>query len=201
MMKLFCFPRSGNSREVRLVLAEKGVDYESINVHDKAFDKNNPEFRKASPKGKVPAIIDSGTYLSEAYDINVYLEEKFPQNPLLPEDPAERQRIREWVRVIDKELVLKIGLLLIECIIKPKEQQKEETKQKYRNDIHKKLKEVDAFLGQNEYLFASYSLADIALTPHLVALPRLGVEVADAYPRLVRWLERVKTRPNFSATQ
>ncbi len=199
-MKLYCFPRSGNSREVRLVLAEKGVAYEKINVHAPEFNKEDPEFKKASPGGKVPAIIDGGVYLSEAYHINEYLEDKYTQNPILPKDKVERAKIGEWVARYDKQLVLKIGLLLIECILKPKEQQKEETKIKFRGEILASLKEVNSFLEGKEYLFGQYSLADISLTPHLVVLPRLGVELGSEYANVNAWINRVKVRPAFTAS-
>jgi len=200
MIKLYCFPRSGNSREVKLVLTEKEVPYESINIHADDQIKETPEFKKASPRGKVPAIVDGTVHMSEAYDINVYLEDHYPQNPLLPKDNDARTEIRQWVMKYDKELVLKIGLLLIECILKPKEQQKETTKEKLRAGIQAALKEVEEQLDGKEYLFGDYSLGDIALTPHLAALPRLGMELGEEYPQLKLWLEKIKSRPNFQAT-
>ena len=200
MLKLYCFPRSGNSREVKIVLAEKGVPYESINVHADGFNRETPEFKKASSSGKVPAIIDGDVYMSEAYCINEYLEDKYSQNPLLPKEKSQRTQIREWVAVYDKRLVLKIGLLLIECILKPKEQQKEETKQKLRQEILAALKEISDFLGGKEYFFGKYSLADVSLTPHLVVLPRLGVELGEEYRNIKNWTERIKTKPGFAAS-
>lgn len=200
MMKLYCFPRSGNSREVKLVLEAKGIPYERINIHAEGFDKNSPEFRKASPKGKVPAIIDNGTYLSEAYEVNIYLEDKYPQNPLLSKEPEARKAIREWVASFDKKLVLKIGLLIIECLLKPKDRQKEDLKVKLRDEIRKGLEEVDRALEGKDYLFGNYSLADIAITPHITALPRVGFEVPAEFKNLKGWLERIEARPNFAAS-
>lgn len=199
-MKLYCFPRSGNSREVRIVLEEKRIPYEKINTHAPDFNKEDAEFKKASPGGKVPAIIDGGTYLSEAYRINEYLEDKYPQSPVLPKDSGERAKIREWVGKYDKTLVLKIGLLLIECVLKPKDQQKEETKTKLRGEILAALAEVNSFLGSKEYLFGAFSLADVSLAPHLAVLPRLGVEIGPDLASLSAWMTRMKTRPSFTSS-
>jgi len=199
MLKLYCFPRSGNSREVKLTLSEKNIPYDSINVHGDEKVKESPEFKKASPRGKVPAIIDGDIYMSEAYDINVYLENKYPENSLLPQDNHAREQICEWVKKYDKALVLKIGLLLIECILKPREQQKEETKVKLREGIKVALREVEQQLEGKDFLFGEYTLGDIALTPHLAALPRLEMGL-DEFPNLKRWLERIQSRPSFSAT-
>src|SRR3989338_8077998 len=200
MIKLFCFPRSGNSREVKIVMAEKGLKFEPIDIHANKDVMQSPEFKKASPKGTVPAIIDGDVYMSEAYQINEYLENTYPQNPILPKDSLERAKIREWVSIYDKKLVLKIGLLLIECILKPAEQQKEETKTKLRAGILSSLKEVNDFLEKKEHIFGTFSLADISLTPHLVILPRLGVELSDEFSNVKAWINRVKNRPSFSAS-
>src|SRR3989338_5953812 len=130
MIKLFCFPRSGNSREVKIVLAEKGLSYEPINVHADPAVKESPEFKKASPKGTVPAIIDGEVFLSEAFQINQYLDQKYPNPSLMPKDEAARQALLDFVHSIDKKMVLNIGLLVIECLLKPKPQQREDVKEK-----------------------------------------------------------------------
>lgn len=200
MLKLYCFPRSGNSREVKLVLAEKGIAYEKINIRDAAFDPESPEFKRASPGGKVPAIIDRDIYMSEAYHINEYLEDKYPQSPLLPGSSAEREKIRQWVAVYDKRLCLKIGLMLIECLLKPKDRQKEEVKVRLRGEILAGLKELDQALDGKEYFFGTYGLADISMTPHLAALHRVNIEIPAELSNLLAWLERVKTRPSFTAS-
>ena len=198
MITLYCFPRSGNSREVKIVLAEKGIPYEPIDIHANPAVKETPEFRKASPKATVPAIIDGDVHMSEAYAINEYLEDKYPQSAILPKDSGQRAQIREWVAVYDKKLCLKIGLLLIECLLKPKDQQKEETKQKLRHEIFAALKEVEAVLEGKEYLFGTYSLADISMTPHVAALHRVGIELGDEFSKVKKWVERLKTKPNFA---
>jgi glutathione S-transferase len=201
MIKLYCFPRSGNSREVKIVMAEKGIPFESVDVHADVKVKESEDFKKASPKGTVPAIVDGSVFMSEAYTINEYLEDKYPQNSVLPKDKGERANIRAWVMGYDKRLCLKIGLLLIECLLKPKEQQKEETKVKLRAEIFSALREVNDFLSSKEYFFGNYSLADASLTPHLAALPRVGIELGDELPGVKHWMERVKARPSFKLTQ
>lgn len=197
MLKLYCFPRSGNSREVKLALAEKNIAFTQVNVHEKDFNKEDPEFKKASPQGKVPAIIDDGVYMSEAYHINEYLDKKYPGTPLMPKDEAACVKIRDWVTLYDKRLVLKIGLLVIECLLKPKDQQKEETKVKLRGEINEAMKEVDALVAGKDYLFGDYSLADIAITPHIAALPILGTSIPPELKNMTAWFGRIQARPSF----
>ena len=200
-MKLYCFPRSGNSREVKIVLAEKNVSYEPINVHSDPSVKESPEFKKASPQGKVPAIIDGDVYMPEAFHINLYLEKKYPQPALLPQDTAKRGEIERFVHENDKSFVLQIGLLVIECLLKPKDQQKEEIKEAQRAKIREGLQRLDKMLEGKEYLFGAYSLADVSVTPHIAALPILGTGIPPEFKNATAWFDRIKKRPSFAASQ
>lgn len=200
-MKLFCFPRSGNSREVKIVLAEKKVPFEQLNVHGDPAVKESAEFKKASPRGTVPAIVDGDTYLSEAFLINLYLDDKYPSPPLMPKDAARRAEIEKFVKETDKGTVLNIGLLLIECVLKPKDQQREEVKIKKRREIAEGLKRLDAMLEGKEYLFGDFSLADVSVTPHIAALPMLGSGIPPELKNVTAWFERVKNRPSFAQSQ
>ncbi len=201
MLKLFCFPRSGNSREVKIVLAEKNLPFESVNVHGNKEVKDSPDFKKASPRGTVPAIIDGDVYLSEAFLINQYLDEKYPTPPLLPSDASRRAQIETFVNKIDKGMVLNIGVLVIECLLKPKDQQREDVKQKKRKEILETMKELDLHLQGKEYLFDDFSLADVAITPHLAALPILGSGIPADLKNLTAWFERIRRRPSFLQSQ
>jgi glutathione S-transferase len=201
MLKLFCFPRSGNSREVKIVLAEKNLPFESVNVHANKEVKEAPDFKKASPRGTVPAIIDGDVYLSEAFLINQYLDEKYPEPLLFPSDPARRAEIETFVKTIDKGMVLNIGLLVIECLLKPKHEQREDFKEKKRNEILETMKKLDQHLQDKEYLFGDFSLADVAITPHIAALPILGSSIPTDLKNLTAWFERIKLRPSFLQSQ
>ena len=197
MLKLYCFPRSGNSREVKIVLAEKNIPFEPINTHGDPSVKESPEFKKASPQGKVPAIVDGDVYMSEAFLINQYLDRKYPSPPLMPESEAAREEIRRFVDAIDKSMVLNIGLLVIECLLKPKPEQREEVKAEKRAKIAEALRELDGRLKGREYLFGEYTLADIAVTPHIAALPILGSGIPADLKNVTAWFERIKARPSF----
>ena len=197
MLKLYCFPRSGNSREVKIVLAEKNIPFEPINVHADKAVKESPEFKKASPKGTVPAIIDGEVYMAEAFLINQYLDQKSPAPPLMPKDERLKEEIRQFVAVIDKKLVLNIGLLVIECLLKPKPEQRENFKETKRAEVLSGLKEIDQRLQGKDYLFGDYSLADVAVTPHIAALPILGSGIPADLKNLTAWFQRIQARPSF----
>ena len=201
MIKLFCFPRSGNSREVKIVLAEKNIPYEPVDIHADKEAAESVEFKKASPNKKVPAIIDGDVFMSEAFLINQYLEKKYPNPSLMPSDQAKRDAIIQFVNKIDKLMVLNIGLLVIECLLKPKDQQKEEVKEKKRAEIREGLKTLDQMLEEKQYLFGDYSLADTAITPHVAALPILGSGIPPEFKNMTAYFERIKARPSFKLSQ
>ena len=197
MLKLYCFPRSGNSREVKIVLAEKNIPFEPINVHADKAVKESSEFKKASPKGTVPAIIDGDVCMAEAFLINQYLDEKYPTPALMPKDDQKKEEIRKFVAVIDKKLVLNIGLLVIECLLKPKPEQREDFKAIKRAEVLSGLKEMDQRLEGRDYLFGDYSLADVAVTPHIAALPILGSGIPQDLKNATAWFQRIQARPSF----
>lgn len=201
MIKLFCFPRSGNSREVKIVLLEKNIPFEPVNIHGDPAVKESEEFKKASPKGKVPAIVDGDVFMSEAYHINQYLEKKFPSPALMPSDPEKKAQIEKFIGEIDKGMVLNIGLLVIECLLKPKDQQREDVKEKKRREIQDHLRTIDKMLEGKEYLFGGYSLADVAVTPHIAALPILGTGIPAECKNTTAWFDRIKKRPSFAQSQ
>jgi len=127
-LKLYQFAASGNSRIVRLVLEEKGLPFERINIDVTKGENRTPEFLKLNPRGKVPVLIHStpegDVLLSESSVINEYLEEVFPQPPLMPAAPAKRAHVREMVYLFDTQLSPTTGLLIIEKLLKKPEEQR-----------------------------------------------------------------------------
>ena len=95
------FPGSTCSQKVRLVLAEKGLDYESREVNLLAGEQHAPDYVKLNPNHVVPTLEhDSGVFI-ESTLINEYLDDAFPEPPLKPADAAGRHAIRLWTQRID----------------------------------------------------------------------------------------------------
>jgi glutathione S-transferase len=95
--------RSSASRRVRLCLAEKGLDYESRIVDMVRGDQHAPEYLAMNPNGVVPTLVHDGRVLYESSVIAEYLEETFPQPPILPADPWNRAVLRNFVRWVDEK--------------------------------------------------------------------------------------------------
>jgi glutathione S-transferase len=95
--------RSSASRRVRLCLAEKGLPYESRLVDMVKGDQHSPEYLAMNPNGVVPTLLHDGRVLYESSFIAEYLEESFPEPPILPTDPYQRLELRNFVRWIDEK--------------------------------------------------------------------------------------------------
>src|SRR5438128_5467574 len=88
---------SSNSDRVKIALHEKGLASERVTPDFAKKEKKRPEFLKLNPYGKVPVINDNGQILFESCIINEYLDEKYPNPPLMPKDPYLRGRGRVLV--------------------------------------------------------------------------------------------------------
>ena len=103
MLRLCGFHLSNYHNKVRLALMEKGVHFEEdASVHP----SQKPEYLALSPMGKVPYLELNGARLCESEVILEYLEDAYPQKPLLPKDPLERAKVRELVTVIELHMEL-----------------------------------------------------------------------------------------------
>jgi glutathione S-transferase len=87
---------SANSDRVKIVLHEKGLAYKRVTLNLANKEQKRPEFLKLNPYGKVPVIDDNGKVLFESCIINEYLDEQYPNPPLMPTDPYLRGAAAFW---------------------------------------------------------------------------------------------------------
>ncbi len=103
MLRLHGFPASNYHNVVKVVLLEKGLEFEEVVTYPPADDA----YRAKNRTGKYPCLeIEDGTFLGESKVILNYLEDAYPDVPLLPANPLERARVRELMEVIDLYLEL-----------------------------------------------------------------------------------------------
>ncbi|KAJ9550725.1 hypothetical protein OSB04_014770 [Centaurea solstitialis] len=89
-LQLYSYHRSSCSFRVRIALNLKGLDYEYKAVNLLKGEQHSPEYLKVNPIGYVPALVDGDILVSDSFAIVMYLEEKYPQHPLLPRDLGKR---------------------------------------------------------------------------------------------------------------
>ena len=96
-LKLYNYWRSTSSYRVRLLLNLKGVPWEYVPVNIPAGEQHGAAYRKISPNGFVPVLVDGDTVVRQTVLIVEYLDKSYPENPLVPLDEAGRRRVMEFL--------------------------------------------------------------------------------------------------------
>ena len=104
MIRLYDSPVSPCCMKVRLCLAEKALNYESVAVDLGGKANLEAEYLSMNPKGVVPTLVDDDSTILESTLINEYLDEKYPGASLKPSSPEEKVSMRLWTKLIDEEL-------------------------------------------------------------------------------------------------
>ena len=110
-LQLYTHPMSPCSQKVRIVLAEKGLEWEKVDVDLSAKDNLSADYLKLNPLGVVPTLVEEGRPVIESSIICEYLEDRFPEPRLRPVDPWQVARMRFWMKHIDNKLHPSCGAL------------------------------------------------------------------------------------------
>lgn len=102
MLKLYHAHHSTCSQKVRLALAEKGLEYESVIVDLANKAHLTPEYLAINPNGVVPTLVHDDNAITDSSVIVEYIDEVFPEHPLVPKDPVARARVRGWMRFLEE---------------------------------------------------------------------------------------------------
>lgn len=189
---------SSNSDRVKIALAEKSLSWDGIPVRLANKEQKKPEFLKLNPYGKIPVLVDDGQVLFESCIINEYLDEKYPDPPLMPKDPYLRGRGRVLVDYALNYAHEPYWALRGE-MRKPAAERNEKVIEDKRNELRELLQYLEAELVKREFFLGDFSLVDIAIAPRLLRAEAYGALPAPSLPRLNAWLERMKARPSVKA--
>jgi len=199
MIKFYYGSGSPYAWRVQLALEEKGIPYEPVLLSFSQGDHKKPEHLARHPHGKVPAITDDGVTVYESTPIVEYLEEKHPEKPLLPRDPAARAR----VRMEEFEAALYFGDAFREVgqrvFFTPPEQRDQTAIESARAKVRSLLHALEARVkGRGPFLVGeTLTRADLAWLPFVELAARGGVELDDATPTLRAWRDRMRQRPSY----
>jgi glutathione S-transferase len=199
MLKLCGFHVSNYHNKVRIALFEKGVEFEE---DASCRPSQKDEFIARSPLGKVPFLEVDGARLCESQVILEYLEDRFPEKPLLPKDPLARAKVRELVAAIELHLELHARRLYKEVFFGGKVS--DETKEEVKRDVAKGVRAFKALAKFDPFVAGSQlTLADCAAFVHL-PLVSLSTKLAygqdalaDVAP-LKPYLKMLGERPAFA---
>ena len=200
MLKLCGFHLSNYHNKVRLALLEKGVPFEE----DPCSPSQKDEWLARSPIGKVPILeLEGGRRLAESEVILEYLEEAYPQKPLLPKDPYERAKVRELVAFIELHLEL-VARRMYPSLFFGAGPASEETKKAVEKGIAKGVRALKALVKFSPYIAGKdLTLADCAA---FVSLPLVtlvgkqgyGRDFLEELPQVKPYLKMLGERPAFA---
>ena len=158
IMSLFSDVDDVYSHQVRIVLAEKGVNVEILAVKQ---DEPGADLLALNPYGTVPTLIDRELVLYEARIIMEYLDERFPHPPLLPVYPVARAETRKMMHRIEQDWYYLMNYIL-----------RDENAEQARVNLLESLTSLDPVFADKPYFLSDeFSLLDCALAPLLWRLP------------------------------
>src|SRR5690242_11261505 len=193
MLTLYDDVFSPYARKVRIALYEKGVAFERVRaLHG---DCNRTDFLDVNPRAEVPALVDGDFKLYDSTIICEYVEERHPDPPLYPRDPRRRATCRLIEDLADTQL--DAALYAVTIVEFGRGESHPEMHAAAARDLTRLSDELEARLDAGPYLCGEFSVADIAVAPHLMASTFLGFPVeASRHPKLARWSDRVQERPS-----
>ncbi len=202
MMKLYDFLPCPFGQKVRIVLAEKGLSYELVQIDLAAGDQRKPDFLRLNPFGRVPVLVDEDVTVYDSTIIAEYLEDEYPEPPLLPAigSSALRARARTWEDFADTSFTPQVGQLMGE-MAKPEGERDPSRVQRFYRSIERVLDFLNHELQKQEFLANQFSVADIAFVPRVLVLHDLGIEPGQNRPNVEAWMRRMLERPSIQSLE
>ncbi|MCD5971747.1 MULTISPECIES: glutathione S-transferase N-terminal domain-containing protein [Pseudomonas] len=191
--RLACYsdPADHYSHRVRIVLAEKGVSAEIIDV---VTGTQPPKLIEVNPYGSVPTLVDRDLALYESTVVMEYLDERYPHPPLLPVYPVARANSRLLIHRIQRDWCAQVDLIL-------DPRSKESARAVARKELRESLTGVSPLFAEKAFFLSDeQSLVDCCLLPILWRLPVLGIELPRPAKPLLDYMERQFAREAFQAS-
>jgi glutathione S-transferase len=204
-MKLYSNSVAPYPRRVDIYLAEKGIELARFEVDLHAGAHKSPEFLTMNPAGKIPVLeLDDGSFLPESAAIIEYLEELYPDPPMIGRNPEERAQTRATDRIASELFIaLSQSLLHTSLMIKqihPEVEQYPETGKALQPLIDSLFGQLEQRSGGREFLVGPRpTIADCTLIALLGAVvPGFGYEIPDRCPNIKAWYTRFGARPSVT---
>ena len=186
MMNLYSGTTDPFSHRCRIVLYEKGMDFQVIDVD--LFSKPE-DIAVINPYNRVPVLVDRNLVLYESNIINEYIDERFPHPQLMPPDPIMRAKARQLLHSLENELFAHIETL---------EKGQKAAVEKARSHVRDQLMQlVPLFAKQKFMLGDEFSMLDVAIAPLLWRLGHYGIELPKTAVAIMKYAERIFSRQGF----
>ena len=184
-MKLYSHSTDPLSHRCRIVLFEKGMDFEVIDVD---MDNKPDELTTLSPYVDSPVLIERNLVLTDPNIINEYIDERFPHPQLMPPDPVQRAQARQLLNGMEREIF---------SFIEPIERNMK-TADKARSEIRDRLIEIAPIFNKQKHLLGDeFSMLDVAIAPLLWRLDHYEISLPKTAAPLFKYAERIFSRQGF----
>lgn len=186
MMNLYSGTTDPFSHRCRIVLFEKGMDFQVVDVDL----YNKPEdIAVINPYNRVPVLVDRDLVLYESNIINEYIDERFPHPQLMPPDPIMRARARQLLHTLENELFSHIEAL---------EKNQKGPADKARTHVREQLIQLTPMFTKQKYMLGDeFSMLDVAIAPLLWRLEHYGIDLGKNAAPLMKYAERIFSRQGF----
>jgi maleylacetoacetate isomerase len=198
---LYDYWRSSAAYRVRIALNLKGVDYESRQVDLRADAQKSPDYRALNPQGLVPMLEIDGQRLTQSLAIINYLDQRYPNQPLIPASAAERSHVVAMAMAVACDIHPLNNLRVLKYLKNELGHSQEEVDRWYAHWIAEGLPGLEALAAPRagKFLFGDAPTgADVCLVPQLYNARRFDVPL-DAYPTLLRAEENASRMEAFAA--
>lgn len=201
MIRLYQTQTSPYCHRVRIVLAEKGLDYQIVPIELSKGDHKTAQFLRLNPIGKVPVLSDEDFIVSESLVINEYLDEEYPYPELMPEAPQDRALVRLWTSFVDQKISNSFMEFVYAGIAEKNGEDFDQTRiERARTTLLQFLEVIERQLKDKQYLVGSYSLADIAFAPWISRFDRFQIAIPDTLPQFKAWMKRLAAKSSIAGT-
>ena len=197
MIKLYDSAFSPFARKVRMVLEFKGLHFEAV---DGLLKANHAALKAVNGRVEVPALVDETIVIVNSADIVAYLEFRYPTKSVYPGPPAARVHARAWERAADTFIdPILVDISYWKWADRP-DRMPDGLLEAARGDLRLVYDALESELIGREFVSGAFSIADIALFPHLASAKAMEVEFsAESHPNLARWFKQMRTLPVCAA--
>lgn len=202
-MKLYTYFESGSAYRIRIALALKGIEYEPIFVVGgrDSTDLQKQDYLELNPAGAVPTLIDGDTVLTQSIAIMEYLEEKFPEPPLLPSEPDARARARAMTQLIVSDTHPLSTARVMEFLDEKLELPQDAQSNWRRHWNERGFMALEELLAADEkakgFYFGEHpTMADIALVSQVFVATKFGYDISY-FPNVMGVYEACMHHPAF----
>ncbi|MCE3232411.1 MAG: nagL 1 [Rickettsiaceae bacterium] len=197
-MKLYEYFRSSCSYRLRIALNIKGLDAEKTHINLLKNEQFSDGYKAINPQSSVPTLVDGNTAIYQSLAAIEYLDETYPDNPLLPKGPAKRAKVRSIALAIVADMQPLNNISVLNYLVNELGISEEQKLKWYKHWINKGLGAIEPILSiSDKYCHRdSVTLADICLIPQVYNALRFKCDTS-AFPKIMRIYETCNQLPAF----